>query len=68
MENIILKFFAAVLIGLGVSLQFVSVYKRKIDALGERTLLIKIIQSRLFQLIGGFFCLFYGIKLLQFNL
>ncbi len=68
MENIISTFLATVLIGLGVGLQFVSVYKRKIDALGERTLLIKIIQSRIFQLIGGFFLLLYGIKLLQFNI
>ena len=55
------------MIGIGVGLQFVSVYKRKINALGKRTLLIKLLESRLFQLIGGFFLLFYGIKLLQFN-
>jgi hypothetical protein len=67
MESIILKFLGTVLIGIGVGLQFVSVYKRQIDALNERTLLIKVLQSRFFQLIGGFFLLFYGIKLLQFN-
>jgi|TARA_Y100000385_G_scaffold235596_1_gene249451 hypothetical protein len=67
MESVILKFLGTVLIGIGVGLQFVSVYKRQIDALNERTLLIKVLQSRFFQLIGGFFLLFYGIKLLQFN-
>jgi hypothetical protein len=67
MENIILKCLGTALIGIGVGLQFVSVYKKKIDTLGERTLLIKILESRLFQLVGGFFLLFYGIKLLQFN-
>jgi hypothetical protein len=67
MESIILKCLGTVLIGIGVSLQFVAVYKRKISALGERTLLIKLLESRIFQLIGGFFLLFYGIKLLQFN-
>jgi hypothetical protein len=67
MESVILKFLGTVLIGIGVGLQFVSVYKRQIDALNERTLLIKVLQSRVFQLIGGFFLLFYGIKLLQFN-
>ncbi len=67
MESIILKCLGTVLIGIGVGLQFVSVYKRKIKALGKRTLLIKLLESRLFQLIGGFFLLFYGIKLLQFN-
>jgi hypothetical protein len=67
MESIILKFLGTVLIGIGVGLQFVSVYKRQLDALNERTLLIKVLQSRFFQLIGGFFLLFYGIKLLQFN-
>ena len=67
MASVILKFLGTVLIGIGVGLQFVSVYKRQIDALNERTLLIKVLQSRFFQLIGGFFLLFYGIKLLQFN-
>jgi hypothetical protein len=67
MEILILKCLGTILIGIGVGLQFVSVYERKINALGERTLLIKVLQSRLFQLIGGFFLLFYGIKLLQFN-
>lgn len=56
---------AAVLIGVAVALQFVPLFRPAIDAWAARYPVIKIIQSRLFQLGAGFVLLTLGIELLR---
>lgn len=54
----------AVLIGIGVALQFVPLYRARIDALRQRYPALVLLQSRLVQLGLGFGLLTVGIELI----
>tara|TARA_Y100001934_G_C12201605_1_gene701485 strand:- start:797 stop:1015 length:219 start_codon:yes stop_codon:yes gene_type:complete len=56
---------AAVLIGSAVALQFVPLFRHAIHGWAARYPVIKIIQSRIFQLGAGFVLLTLGIELLR---
>ncbi|MEX2482049.1 MAG: hypothetical protein WD928_14425 [Gammaproteobacteria bacterium] len=54
----------AMLIGLGVALQFVPVYRARLAPLMARYRALRLIESRLFQLGAGFGLVACGIELL----
>ena len=55
----------AVLIGLGVALQFVPIYRARLVPLVTRYPLLRLIDSRLFQLGAGFGLVALGIEILR---
>ena len=55
----------AVLIGLGVALQFVPIYRTRLAPLVVRYPLLRLIDSRLFQLGAGFGLIALGIDILR---
>jgi len=55
----------AVLIGLGVALQFVPIYRARLTPLVTRYALLRVVDSRLFQLGAGFGLIALGIDILR---
>ena len=55
----------AVLIGVGIALQFVPIYRPRLAPLVARYPLLRLIDSRLFQLGAGFGLIALGIEILR---
>ena len=58
---------AGLSIALAIFLQFIPLYKKKLDELAIKHPLIKIVQSRAFQLVAGFVLLTVGIEVMRLD-